>query len=209
MAKPKNENTNVDPNANQNLSSNNVEPATLEEALERIKALEAEKEALTQEKSDLFSEKEILTQEKDALITEKDALNQEKDALANDRDILKERVDKLEELINSSEEDEYEEDEEEIVIDELGDKIDPYMWLQVKPSDIKAKITCVIPAGSDSNHPYNRYELDIVGLGKIVMREDLVRALFGYLGITGLFHESLEETISRLEAEKLEKETGK
>lgn len=85
------------------------------------------------------------------------------------------------------------------------EKIEPFMWLQIKPNEVKAKITCVMPAGSDFNHPYNRYEIEFTGGEKLVIKEGLLRDIFGFTGIMGQHNESLNEALARVEKENEEK----
>jgi len=86
-------------------------------------------------------------------------------------------------------------------VKELPTVLEPYTWLQVK-GQYKVKINGIIPAGSDFNHPYNRYELLFEGGEKLVMKEGLLRELFGFTGIIGLYAEDFDTAVTRIEAEK-------
>lgn len=88
-------------------------------------------------------------------------------------------------------------------------EIQPFMWIAPKPNEIKAKISGIIPAGSDTAYPYTRLKVEFETGEIMVMKESLVRQLFQDMEIIGTFKESFEETIARLEAEKpkVEEET--
>jgi hypothetical protein len=57
----------------------------------------------------------------------------------------------------------------------------PYQILHLKGDTVKAFITQLIPRGSDSRELENRYQVDIEG-HTIVLREPLLKLLFGYKG---------------------------
>lgn len=82
----------------------------------------------------------------------------------------------------------------------------PYMWMTPKESDIKAKITGIIPAGSDFSHPYTRYKVEFEGGEQIVLKDTVLKFLFKDLNILGTYTETFDETNKRLNQEKPKKE---
>ena len=75
-------------------------------------------------------------------------------------------------------------------------KLEPYMWLESKKCEFKAKITCVMPAGGLKN--YAEYELLFENGHKLVLKQEIIDMLFAYTGIQGDFHRTFEETMKEL-----------
>ena len=75
----------------------------------------------------------------------------------------------------------------------MGDlKLEPYMWLETKKCEFKAKITGINPAGGVK--PYAEYELAFENGQKLVIRQEIIDMLFDYTGIQGDFHKTYEES---------------
>lgn len=97
-----------------------------------------------------------------------------------------------------------------MALKELPKNIEPFSWLQTEPQDYKAKINCIIPAGSDSGHPYNRYEIEFESGEKIVLSQGLLEKLFKFTGVVGYSYEkTFDQTVNRIEEQKAIKKKGK
>ena len=74
--------------------------------------------------------------------------------------------------------------------------LQPYEWLQVKPSDLRAKVTIVNPAGGVDQ--FTSYELTFEDGQKIVLKDEIVEMLFERLNIAGYIYETFEQVTKRL-----------
>lgn len=77
------------------------------------------------------------------------------------------------------------------------ENIVPYMWLQPKENNVKAKITGIIPAGSDIAHPYYRYKVEFETGEQIVLKDTVLKMLFSDLGVVGDFKDTFEEACEK------------
>ena len=76
--------------------------------------------------------------------------------------------------------------------------ITPFMWLEPKKSDVKAKVTGIIPAGSDIMYPYMRCKIEFTTGDQLIMKQDLIKMMFNDLELQGTFNETYEQTLEKM-----------